>query len=204
MNIFILHRSDEQVCEKRISDLSQYGKVILCSDKEDIKSGFNNMCSIESFPEITSWDTAFSKLADDPQDSWFFENDVRWGTSALEELFSLSSRPEELIAYECRTREVQPRWYWWKFYAHYFPQPSKSFNPVCRLRESLIRKVLEFRVQNDGFVFHELLFPSLASSAFDLESTKLIGTAYRWRPAVEPEEMQNDFELFHPIKEPEA
>jgi hypothetical protein len=201
MNIFILHKSDEQVCDKRIAELSQFGDVILCSDKDEIKSGFKNMCSIETFPEITSWDTAFSRLSDDVRDSWFFENDVRWGASALADLFSLSSRPEELIACYYHSQEEQPNWYWWENYAHYFQKPTKSFNPVCRLRESLIRKVLEFRAQNEGFVFHELLFPSLASSSFDLESTKLMGAAFRWRPEVKPEEMQNDFELFHPIKE---
>jgi hypothetical protein len=201
MNIFILHRGDEQVCSKRIADLSQFGDVILCSDKDEIKSGFKNMCSHISFPEITSWDTAFSKLADNPRDSWFFENDVRWGTTALPELFKLSSRQEELITGKYRLRADQPGWYWWKYYADYFQNPKRSFNPVCRLREPLIRKVLEFRSENAGFVFHELLFPSLASSCFDLETTNLMGSAFRWRPEIKAEEMQNNSELFHPIKD---
>ncbi|MES2980824.1 MAG: hypothetical protein V4727_00805 [Verrucomicrobiota bacterium] len=203
MNIFILHRSDEQVCSKRIADLSQFGEVTLCSDKDDIKSGFKYMCSEESFPEITSWDTALSRLADDIQDTWFFENDVRWGSAALPELFQLSTMPDELIAGKYRLKEDQPDWYWWKNYAHYFPTPKRSFNPVCRLRASLIQKVLEFRSKNEGFVFHELLFASLSSSCFDLHTTKLMGPAFRWRPAVRAEEMQNDFELYHPIKDPD-
>ncbi len=200
MNIFILHRSDEEVCSKRIAELSQFGDVILCSDKDEIKSGFKNMCSLH-FPEITSWDTAFSKLADDVRDSWFFENDVRWGSSALPDLFRYSSRPEELIAGKFRFRADQPDWYWWRDYAYYFPTPKRSFNPVCRLSAPLIQKVLEFRTQNKGFVFHELLFASLATSCFDLETTKLMGSAFRWRPKISSEEMQNDSELYHPVKE---
>lgn len=201
MNIFILHRSDEEVCKKRIAELSQFGDVILCSDKDEIKNGFKNICGVMYFPEITSWDTAFSRLSDDVRDSWFLENDVRWGTSALAELFSLSSRDEELITCYCDTQEEQPNWYWWKEFAHYFQKPTKSFNPVCRLRESLVRKVLEFRDQNEGFVFHELLFPSLAASTFDLKCTKLIGSAFRYRPKISLEEMQNDSWLYHPVKD---
>ena len=188
------------MCRRRIRELSRYGNVILCSDKEDIKPGFTNLCSFKAFPDVTSWDTAFSKLADDPKDSWFFENDVRWGKHALPKLFELGSRSEELISYEYNLRENEPDWYWWQHYAHHFPIPAKSFNPVCRLSESLVRKILEFRDQNGGFVFHELLFASLATSCFDLTNTELIGTAFRWRPEVNRKEMRSKVELFHPVK----
>lgn len=200
MNIFLLHRGDEVVCRDRVAELACFGDVILCSDKDDMKSGYTNLCSFESFPDVTSWDAAFSKLADDPKDSWFIENDVRWGKHALAKLFQLGSRSEELISCKIRSRENQPDWYWWQHYAHHFPKPIRSFNPVCRLRESLVRKILGFRDENGGFVFHELLFASLATSCFDMMDTEIIGSAFRWRPEVTPEEMLSDMELFHPVK----
>ena len=200
MNIFLLHRSNEAVCRRRIRELGRFGNVILCSDKDEIKPGYTNLCSFKSFPDVTSWDTAFSKLADDPKDSWFIENDVRWGKLALAKLFQLESRGEELISCKYNLRENEPDWYWWQHYAHYFPVPAKSFNPVCRLSESLVRKILQFRDQNGAFVFHELLFPSLASSCFDLSNTELIGPAFRWRPEIIRKEMRSKTELFHPVK----
>lgn len=144
---------------------------------------------------------AFSKLADDPKDSWFFENDVRWGSSALPKIFQLSSKEEELITCKYKTVEEQPDWFWWDVYAHHFKIPKRSFNPVCRLRKSLIEKILEFRIQNQGFVFHELLFASLASSCFDLQKTDLVGPAFRWRPEITAEEMKEESQLFHPVKD---
>lgn len=188
------------MCQLRIEELSRYGNLILCSDKEHIKSGFTNLCSFISFPGITSWDTAFSKLADDPKDSWFFENDVRWGKDALPKLFEFGSRSEELISNQYNLRENEPDWYWWQHYAHHFQKPAKSFNPVCRLSASLVEKILEYRSQHGRFVFHELLFPSLASSCFDLSNTELIGSAFRWRPEIKRKEMRSDTELFHPVK----
>ena len=200
MNIFVLHRGDEVPCAKRIHSLGQHGNVILCSDLEAIKPGFRSMCSFISFPEITSWDVAFSKLADDPKDSWFIENDVRWGKNALSKLFELGDRREELVSCEYSLQCDDPDWYWWQHYAHHFTQPAKSFNPVCRLRESLIHKILDFRNRHSSFVFHELLFASLADSCFDLKTTKLAGKSFRWRPEVKAMEMLYPSRLYHPVK----
>ena len=38
----------------------------------------------------------------------------------------------------------------------------RTFNPLCRLSNRLVQKILDFQEQHNTFVFHEILFPSLA------------------------------------------
>lgn len=80
-----------------------------------------------------------------------------------------------------------------------------SFNPLCRLSARLLQKVLEFRKDNGRFIFHEVLFASLAMegrmACLDWNKRpefKRLFSEFRYRPPLE----QAVPGISHPVKDP--
>jgi hypothetical protein len=138
---------------------------IRISDDEAVGYG-NLMGKSGDFPMISAWSRAFVHLErtlEEDEAVWFIEDDVAGDSGAFAEWVArTSSVGADLSAFDLRTRWEDQEWPWWNDAIAYFGEPCAGFQPLCRMSGRLVRAVLEFRRRHGSFVFHEVLFPSLA------------------------------------------
>ncbi len=170
-------------------------------------AGFEGLMGrIEDFPAITAWSRALSHLErtlEDDEAVWFVEDDVAGGREAFAHLLGITSDVDaDLSAWEVRTRDEDPEWYFWSRAEGIFVSPCRAFQPLCRLSARLVRQVLDFRSRHGEFVFHELLFASLASAQgmrtldWSRACPGVFGE-FRFRPEVRPIRAG----ISHPVKD---
>jgi hypothetical protein len=146
-------------------------------------------------PPITAWSRALvhlSRTLEDHEMVWLVEDDVAGDAESFARLVELTrSRNADLSAMDARTREEDPGWYFWPVAEGFLTDPCRAFQPLCRVSPRLIREILRFREEHGHFVFHELLFASLARrsgmSVLDWnDDAEFAGSfpVFRYRPEV--------------------
>jgi hypothetical protein len=171
--------------------------------------GFGGLMGRDSdFPQITAWSRAMSHLSRTLRDNeavWLVEDDVAGDVESFSRLVELTrARDADLSAREiCRRRE-DSEWYFWSRADGHFEDPSRAFQPLCRLSARLLREILRFREDLGHFVFHEVLFASLAGrhgmSTLDWKedaACKGCFSTFRYRPVVETVSRG----IAHPVKD---
>ena len=160
------------------------------------------------FPPLTAWSRAFYHLSltlGEEEAVWFIEEDVAGSAECWEALGRLTEASgADLAAWDVRSREEDPGWYFWNTVDPWFPQPWKAFQPLCRVSARLIRAALAFREEKGRFTFHEGLLASLAARegmklldwARHPECRGVFGT-FRFRPVVTVPQRG----ICHPVKD---
>ncbi len=146
---------------------------------------------------VHAWDRAFHGI--DLQTTWFVEDDVAGRRSDFQKLHEATCNEDaDLLSLYIESREQAPTWPHWHNNRAY-PAQFKSFNPLCRLSPELIRRVIELRERKGHFLFHEVMFPSLARTRLDMRDL-LPGMfdSFQWRPQVRTV-MPG---ICHPVKDP--
>lgn len=218
----ILTRSAGHAASNLFQVLSALGKTELIVDQpeaqnkglwypDELLQGYEHIMGSAHFSELTAWSRAFYHLEQDlhDQDSvWFIEDDVSGHPEAFKALINQCQHANpDLAATRIYSQKTRPGWYWWKQAADldWFEQPRSSFNPLCRLSARLIREVLRLRSEKQRFMFHEILFASVAFKhqmvLLDFERQDnccaLLGD-FRWRPEV----ARIHPGISHPVKNP--
>lgn len=118
------------------------------------------------FPRITAWSRALAHLAATMKEDeavWFVEDDVAGDAESFSHLVELTrARNPDLAARDIRTQLEDADWYFWPRAEGRFEEPVRAFQPLCRVSARLLREVFRFGKSHGGFVFHEILFASLA------------------------------------------
>jgi hypothetical protein len=167
------------------------GEVQIIEDTGDIPDTYRNLTEIKP---ITSWDKAFVNIEIRP--TWFIEDDVY--ADSFDTLVNLvSAKNYELAAMYISSFVESPNWENWDRGEH-FNKSWKSFNPICRLSDSLIKKIIDFKQLRNNFIFHEILFASLADTKLDMfkEYPELFGE-FNWRPIISKPKCGR---ISHPVK----
>lgn len=162
-------------------------------------------------PPITAWSRALvhlSRTLEYHEMVWLVEDDVAGDAESFAGLVELTlSRNADLSAMDVRTREEDPGWYFWHAADGRFDEPCRAFQPLCRVSPRLVREILRFREEHGRFVFHELLFASLARrggmSLLDWNKDEEFGgffPAFRYRPEVNAVTRG----ISHPVKDSRA
>lgn len=119
-------------------------------------------------PPLTAWSRALAHLArtlEEHETVWFVEDDVAGDAESFAKLVQATrARAPDLAAWDILSKEEDPEWYFWTLAEGWFSDPCRAFQPLCSLSARLVLEILEFRNKNGGFIFHELLFGSLARS----------------------------------------
>ncbi len=159
------------------------------------------------FPVVTAWTRALVHLGATLQDDeavWFVEDDVAGDADSLIGLVEWTRRRNpDIAALDIRTRESDDEWFFWSRAEGFFTEPVRAFQPMCRLSSRLIREVLRFREEQGGFIFHEVLFASLAKRhgmsmldwIQDVNCARYFPT-FRYRPEV----LEIERGVSHPVK----
>lgn len=149
-----------------------------------------------SFPEITAWSRALAHLANTLQPDegvWFVEDDVAGDTMSFAELVAKTvALRVDLAAMDIRSKREDAGWYFWNNAEGFFDEPSKAFQPLCRVSGRLLREILNFQEKHGFFIFHEILFASLNRqlggrylSWNDDRNFEHLFPEFRYRPEVE-------------------
>ena len=133
---------------------------------EDTQGYEHLMSHSKNFPLITSWSRAFvhlSRTLRKGEAIWFVEDDVASDFESFRQLVIESVKVgADLSALELESATENPGWIWFPTADGFFKRPWRSFNPLCRLSENLIQKILKFREHHGRMTFHEVLFASVA------------------------------------------
>lgn len=167
-------------------------------------SGFSPRCR-----PLTAWARAWMHLnrtmGGNPANVWFIEDDVAGGREDFSKLADATVAIDaDLSARAVKSLADDRDWPHWGHARGVFPQPCRSFNPLCRLSARLVATVLEFRRCHGRFVFQEVLFATLMAEhglsyldwAEAPETAGLFG-AFRFRPALDHPEPG----ICHPVKD---
>ncbi len=183
------------------------------SDETLSGEGFRNMTKTIKSP--CSWEKAFYALSKDEnmlnefERFSFIEDDVF--SRSISTIKSFEERLEEIefdvLTHEVGTQEESKEWHWWRANDKaFFRKPVKSFNPYCVLSSRLVKSILDFRDKNKTFLFHEIMFCSLAESLGyvfkSIESLPFYNEYFGlfvWRPIIQ-ESTINDERIYHPVK----
>jgi hypothetical protein len=207
-NVIILTRDPEDPKTQRVydacKDICPNTKIV--SDPGRHIDGYEQMCSnhLLSDPKrTTAWDFAFFDI-DDEAYTWFIEDDVAFNPLAFRRLLETTQSDQtDLFALNIFSKEKSLDWGWWKHYSYPFSDDVlyKSFNPLCRCSPSLIKSILEFRSRHGSFIFHEVLFSTLASTRVDMRKLPEFDfTQFNWRnPPVSRLGYINK-SFYHPVK----
>lgn len=182
--------------------------------KDDLCGGYEGLMGCDHFKPLTGWSKAFRHLesyrgscTELPSAVWFIEDDVAADPSSLEMLQGAMARTNpDFAARTIHQRSEASVWPWWHKGEGYFSESQQwmSFNPLCRMSWPMVHAVLDWRTNQGHFIFHELLFPTLAQlRGFTLldwqddpEVAHLFGE-FRFRPVITEPAMPG---ISHPVK----
>jgi hypothetical protein len=222
--VFILckdfsHKSNEYA--KALSQKNIEYRIIcdLCSIEDDsqlLSDGFYNLTRSPYIKKPSAWDKSFYtivqyNLLEQYDYFYFIEDDVY--SKNYETLISFITDAQSIFTVDLITKKIRPKsnhpkWQHWKEdYINQFNNPHQSFNPLCRLSKTLIKKILSYREQHNLFNFHEVLFASLClehnlSYINYIESSilnKYIGN-FRYNPIMVESDI-SDHLIHHPVKD---
>lgn len=178
---------------------------------DEMLAGFRGLMSNEDyFPRYTAWARAFYHVATREgrfERVWFIEDDVAGDSESFARLVdAVGQVVPDLAATGITSQTEDPSWYWWQHYSEFFDRPYKAFQPLCCMSWDLVQKVLDFRQNRGSFLFHEVLFPSLAfqsgAKVVDWLKDPLMRpcfAVFQYRPACLP----NGPGIYHPVKDRE-
>jgi len=209
----ILSRSKNEYAESLSASMPNSTVVYddLLSDESMREKGFCNMT--KSIKSPCSWEKSFYILNNSDLNAFeyfvFIEDDVfsrdinRF--KSFEERLYLTKF--DLLTHEIKSKEESEDWYWWRANdKNYFKKPIKSFNPFCILSRRLVQSVLAYRCKVNTFVFHEIMFCSIAEAsnytAISIETLPFYEEyfgSFFWRPAIEENQVSDD-RIYHPLK----
>lgn len=211
----VLSRTKNKYAEELAAGLSN-GKVIYddsVDDKEMSRKGFLNMT--KSIKSPCSWEKSFHYLSENPVEIEnfdrfaFIEDDVF--SKNTDCLRSFEEKVHDLdfdiLTHYISGKEESKGWHWWVCEdKKYFKNPIKSFNPFCILSRRLVRSILDFRSNENKFMFHEIMFCSVAASSdykmVSLESLPFYKDyfgRFEWRPIMKEENIKDE-RIYHPVK----
>ncbi len=220
-SFLLLCRSPNAATAALREALEEIGRVWVVCDREcgspgtvwipeKEMTGFRNLAAWEpSFPAVSAWERAWKHLARHPGlhagGIWLVEDDVAGSREQFGLLAEETMKASvDLAAVELRSRADDCHWPHWQHAASHFECPRRSFNPLCFVSARLISATLDFRERHGCFIFHEVLFASLASqlgmSAMDWRSspsTRNLFGEFRYRPEIS-EVVQG---ICHPVKD---
>lgn len=207
MNCIILTRNGDSPSASRLKKIvSQYCNVNVVVDPGKNIAGYQYMCSPGLCTDekyTTAWDVAFIDI-DTTDYCWFIEDDVAFCEHSFKTLLEItSSQTEDLLALNITSRDDSSDWYWWKHYDDVtgIDDMYVSFNPLCRLSSNLIQQILKYREKYGKFTFHEILFPSLAQTRFDLKDHSVLDFVhFAWRNDLPRYRKRTDC-FYHPVKD---
>lgn len=131
----------------------------------------------------TSWDLAFKDI--EIEDTLFIEDDVAANDSFFEPYFKFlngEGKQYDLVSTDVEKREESNWWPNWKEHKKLTDHDMRSFNPFCFLKKNIIQGVLDFKEKHGCFMFHEILFPTLAKNPYDLKDNLHFNLFFfRWR-----------------------
>lgn len=139
-------------------------------DSNLLDLGFYNLTKGPYIKKPSAWDKAFyyyiqnQNLLSGYKHFFFIEDDVysKDYLNLVEFIIACSLYNDtNLITKKIRTKDHNPKWTHWRDYKDNFKYPSQSFNPLCRLSRVLINKIIEYKLLNNKFNFHEILIPSM-------------------------------------------
>ena len=192
---------------KIISDSSIDDKILL-------DSGFTGLTMMVKKP--SAWDKAFylidqNQLYNEYDFFYIMEDDVYCSniTKIFDIINILTQNKIDFISRQILTKSNSLSWYWWNKPEIQneipFEEPVKSFNPFCRLSSILIKQILDFRIINNKFFFHEILFASIAQknnlSILTIENSIVNDYfgKFIYRPILEKSSITDD-KIYHPVK----
>jgi hypothetical protein len=203
MNAVILTYKHETHSRVLYDNLSNLGlKVKIVHGPNHNIDGYEGMCSrgiCYNGKKTTAWDLAFKDIL--CETTWFIEDDVAFTQDAFSNLLKETSDLNvDLISKDIRNPDDDLYWAHRNLECH-TDKRMYSFNPLCRCSPNLISKILEYRNKHGHFSFHEIMFPSLAETQFDLKKLKsVVFEQFRWREIAIPLK-SNARSFYHPIKE---
>jgi len=143
-NCIVLCRRLNRRVMQLVESAAPLGRARVVEDRGAVREGYWGLATLAP---TTAWDRAFQGI--EARTTWFLEDDVSGTVRWFGELARRTHRLEaELLACDILTRSQSPNWKWWRRRAReaeLFPEPRKSFNPICRLSGTLIEKVLALR-----------------------------------------------------------
>lgn len=213
------NRSNEYV--KILSQKNISYRIIcdLCSldnDQKLLSNGFFNLTRSPYIKKPSAWDKAFALIDEynfvkQYDHFYFIEDDVySKGYSSLVSfiLDAESNYRVDFITKKIKSQSHHPKWRHWKEdYINSLGKPHQSFNPLCRLSNKLISKILDYKNTHNTFNFHEILFASLClennlsyiNYIDDPILKKYIGQ-FSYTPILTVEDINDDL-IYHPVKE---
>lgn len=141
--------------------------VIHYSDDMMMELNFRHMHNIVP---VSSWDKAIyflSTMIDKPPANyWLVEDDCYLNSDTFIDHVNQTTRDrsEDLLLYGWYKSRSNDSWYHWRKNHECFEDHElrASITQVVRVSDRLMDKVIDFRNTHDKFIFHELLFASLA------------------------------------------
>jgi hypothetical protein len=191
----------------------------LCSidnDQKLLSTGFFNLTRSLYIKKPSAWDKSFYTIIEDgllkKYDYFYFiEDDVyskNYSSLVSFILDAESNHTVDLITKKIKPQSDHPKWRYWKEdYIKNLSNPHQSFNPLCRLSNRLINKILDYKNTHNKFNFHEILFASLClennlsyvNYIDDPILKKYIGK-FSYAPILTMENINDDL-IYHPVKE---
>jgi len=189
--------------------------TITYTDQYCVDRGFINLTKTIKTP--CAWDKSFlyikeQNLLDKYDYFWFIEDDVYIPNSNLFDSFNVDSTDlltNILPLIEVDKRNNWRRWSLIKSDISYFDinLTMRTFNPLCRLSNRLIKSILDFQQQHNTFAFHEILFPTIAQqnnfSIFlfkNLPNYRQYFACFRHRPVISKNKILKHL-INHPVKD---
>lgn len=151
-----------------ISDYSGYFErknIFYISDDEMQQQKFNNMTTFKTY---SSWDKAMFYLSNRFFDYfWIIEDDVFINMDFPEKLIEINQENnEDLLTFSwIKTYLNKNNYVHWSKGKEYFfiNELGASLNVICRISSELLDKILEFNIENESLMFHEILLISICN-----------------------------------------
>ena len=139
------------------------------TDNMLIAQGFTDLTRSPYIKKPSAWDKSFYEIHNNKLTSLydyflFIEDDIysKDCESIINFINDISKYSEDLITKCVRPKSHHPTWkHWNEEYINSLKYPSQSFNPLCRLSKKLVKKIIQYRDNNQKFNFHEVLIASL-------------------------------------------
>lgn len=209
---FILSKSPNSYA-KNLNENIDNSTIIydsLISD-QDLKKN-NYCCLTETIKKNSAWDKAFYTLINNQEyllnnhDYFYFiEDDVYCRTvETFHQLYTLLNLIDnDLVSNDIMSKKDSSHWHWWHKYKSH---NMRSFNPLCRLSKLLISHILKYFIENKKFIFHEVLFVSVAIknnlNILDFRNITQyndIFGIFTHRPTINIKNIK-DNKIYHPVK----
>ncbi len=177
--------------------LAPLGEVVIVEDVGAVRPGFTHLGTF--FPEdpaVCAWDMAFG-IVDPTIQTWFISDRVAGSLAYFTQLVA-ATPPVDLACYGATPGVSDHHCARWCLFEG-LRKPWHSDNTLCRLSPDLLVRVLKFRECYNRFVFHEVLFASLARGVHDWAThcPRLFGSFHNGADV-----MPQSGAIHHPVSDP--